>query len=76
MLDGNPEKALKDVENLPNMKERYLLRCDIYRYIGDNEKAFMTQRELMHKRDSITGVMIAENIQKQADYRIGNDNIR
>ena len=70
VLDGNPEKALKDVEKLANMKERYLLRCDIYRYIGDNEKAFMTQRELMHKRDSITGVMIAENIQKQEDEMV------
>jgi signal transduction histidine kinase len=69
-LDGNPEKALKDVEKLANMKERYLLRCDIYRYIGDNEKAFMIQRELMHKRDSITGVMIAENIQKQEDEMV------
>ena len=67
MLDGDPQKALKDVEKLSNMKERYLLRCDIYRYVGDNEKAFMTQRELMHKRDSITGVMIAENIQKQEE---------
>ena len=67
LLDGDSEKALKDVEKLPNMKERYLLRCDIFRYIGDNEKAFMTQRELMHKRDSITGVMIAENIQKQEE---------
>ena len=47
-----------------------MLRCDIYRYIGDNEKAFMTQRELMHKRDSITGVMIAENIQKQEDEMV------
>ena len=70
LLDGNSEKALKDVEALANMKERYLLRCDIYRYIGDNEKAFMTQRELMHKRDSITGVMIAENIQKQEDEMV------
>ena len=70
LLDGDSEKALKDVEALANMKERYLLRCDIYRYIGDNEKAFMIQRELMHKRDSITGVMIAENIQKQEDEMV------
>ena len=70
LLDGDSEKALKDVEVLANMKERYLLRCDIYRYIGDNEKAFMTQRELMHLRDSITGVMIAENIQKQEDEMV------
>jgi signal transduction histidine kinase len=40
------------------------LKCDIYRYIGDDEHAFMTQRELMHKRDSITGVMIVENIER------------
>ena len=65
VLDGNPELALKEIGNLPNMKERYLLRCDVYRYIGNDDMAFLTQRELMHKRDSITGVMIAENIQKQ-----------
>ena len=70
LLDGNTQKALSDVAKQANMKERYLLRCDIYRYIGDNEKAFMTQRELMHKRDSITGVMIAENIQKQEDEMV------
>ena len=70
LLDGDAQKALQDVEKLANMKERYLLRCDIYRYTGDNEKAFMTQRELMHLRDSITGVMIAENIQKQEDEMV------
>ena len=70
LLSGDTEKALADVEELPNMKERYLLRCDIYRYIGDNEKAFMTQRDLMHLRDSITGVMIAENIQKQEEEMV------
>lgn len=70
LLAGNTEQALKDVEKLANMKERYLLRCDIYRYIGDNEKAFMTQRELMHLRDSITGVMIAENIQNQEEEMV------
>jgi signal transduction histidine kinase len=52
------------------MKERYLLRCDIYRYQGFDDKAFMTQRDLMHMRDSITGVMIAENIQKQEEEMV------
>ena len=61
LLDGNTEKALADAATLNNLKELYLVKCDIYRFIGDNEKAFLTQRELMHKRDSITGVMIAEN---------------
>ena len=63
LLDQGQDAALAQVESLPNLKEQYLLKCDIYRYIGDNEKAFMTQRELMHKRDSITGVMIAENME-------------
>ena len=62
LLDQGQDAALAEAEALPNLKEQYLLKCDIYRYIGDNEKAFMTQRELMHKRDSITGVMIAENM--------------
>ena len=63
--EGSATKALEEAEALPYMKERYLVKCDIYRFLGDNEKAFMTQRELMHKRDSITGVMIMENIQSQ-----------
>lgn len=62
LLNGDTEKALEEAEDLPNQKERYLVKCDIYRYIGDNDKAFMTQRELMQKCDSITGVMIAENM--------------
>ena len=61
------DEALAEAETLPNLKEQYLLKCDIYRYIGDNEKAFMTQRELMHKRDSITGVMIADNMDRMED---------
>lgn len=65
LLDGNTEQALADVEKLQNLKEQYLLKCDIYHYIGDDDRAFLTQRELMHMRDSITGVMIAENIQQQ-----------
>ena len=64
LLDQGQDAALAEAEALPNLKEQYLLKCDIYRYIGDNEKAFMTQRELMHKRDSITGVMIVENMDR------------
>lgn len=67
LLNGKKTEALIAAEELPNKKEQYLMKCDIYRYIGDTEKAFLTQRELMRARDSITGVMIAENIQKQED---------
>ena len=62
VLDGKTEQALAASDSLRNLKEQYLLRCDIYRYIGDYDKAFLIQRELMHKRDSITGIVIAENI--------------
>ena len=62
VLDGKTDQALAASDSLGNLKEQYLLQCDIYRYIGDNDKAFLIQRELMHKRDSITGIMIAENI--------------
>jgi signal transduction histidine kinase len=65
LLDGKTKEALTAADQLPNKKEQYLMKCDIYRYTGDTEKAFITQRELMRARDSITGVMIAENIQKQ-----------
>lgn len=65
LLEGDSKKALGDVESLSNLKERYMVRCDIYTYLGNTDLAFMTQRELMHMRDSITGVMIAENIQNQ-----------
>jgi signal transduction histidine kinase len=64
LLDKGKDEALAEADSLPDLKEQYLLKCDIYRYIGDNENAFMTQRELMHKRDSITGVMIVENIDR------------
>lgn len=67
LLDGNRERALTEVEKLPNLKERYLVSCDIYTYLGNTDKAFLLQRELMHTRDSITGVIIAENIQNQEE---------
>ena len=65
LLDGHTEEAIEASETLMNKKEQYMLLCDIYRYIGDNDKAFLMQRELMHVKDSIAGVMIAENMQQQ-----------
>lgn len=70
LIDGDTGKALAEADALSNLKEQYLVKCDIFRYIGDNDKAFLTQRELMHKRDSITGVMIAENM-RQHEAEIG-----
>lgn len=67
LLNGDVEKALADAEKLQNLKELYLVKCDIYRYIGDDDKAFLTQRNLMHMRDSITGVMIDENIRQMEE---------
>lgn len=67
LLDGKTEEALAASVRLQNLKEQYLLQCDIYRHIGDDDKAFLIQRELMHKRDSITGVMIAENMHQQEE---------
>ena len=67
LLNGDVEKALADAEKLQNLKELYLVKCDIYRYIGDDDKAFLTQRDLMHMRDSITGVMIDENIRQMEE---------
>ena len=64
LLDKGPEEAFAQAKTLRNLKEQYLMECDIYRYMGDDDNAFMTQRELMHKRDSITGVMIVENIDR------------
>lgn len=67
LLNGDTKGALAQVEKLTNLKERYLVSCDIYTYLGNNDKAFLLQRELMHTRDSITGVIIAENIQNQEE---------
>lgn len=64
LLEKGSTQALAEADSLNNLKEQYLLKCDIYRYIGADDKAFLTQRELMHKRDSITGLMIAENINR------------
>ena len=64
LLEKGSTQALAEADSLNNLKEQYLLKCDIYRYIGADDKAFLTQRELMHKRDSIPGLMIAEYIDR------------
>ena len=66
-LNGQMPEALEAIQKIPNQKDRYILRCDIFRHIGDDDKAFNAQRKLMHIRDSITGLMIAENIENMEE---------
>ena len=61
-LDGRTEEALEATDDIQSMKDRYLIKCDIFRYAGELEKAFSTQRQLLLKNDSIRGKMMAENI--------------
>ena len=64
MLDGQRDKAHEDAGKLPNKKDQYIIWSDLLRYEGDFNEAFKVQRKLMHIRDSITGVMIANNIEQ------------
>ena len=61
-LDGRTEEALEAADDIKSIKDRYLMKCDIYHYAGELEKAFSTQRQLLLKNDSIRGKMMAENI--------------
>lgn len=61
-LDGQVEEALEAADDVQSIKERYLIKCDIYQYAGALDKAFATQRQLLLKNDSIRGKMMAENI--------------
>ena len=61
-LDGQVEEALEAADDIKSIKERYLIKCDIYQYAGALDKAFATQRQLLLKNDSIRGKMMAENI--------------
>ena len=61
-LDGLVDEALEAADKIKSMKERYLIKCDIYHYTGALEKAYSTQRQLLLKNDSIRGKMMAENI--------------
>ena len=71
VLDGRTEEALKATDDIKSMKERYLVRCDLYRYTGELERAFATQRQLLLKNDSIRGKMMAENIsQMERDMQL------
>lgn len=64
MLKGLRDKAHEDAGKLPNQKDHYIVWSDLLRYEGDFNEAFKVQRRLMHIRDSITGVMIAKNIEQ------------
>lgn len=61
-LDGQVDEALEAADDVQSIKERYLIKCDIYHYAGALDKAFATQRQLLLKNDSIRGKMMAENI--------------
>ena len=65
MLDGQRDQAHLDVGKLPNVKDHYIVWSDLLRYEGNCDEAFKCQRKLMHIRDSITGVMIMENIEQK-----------
>ena len=68
-LDGQVEEALEAADDVQSIKERYLIKCDIYHYAGALDKAFATQRQLLLKNDSIRGKMMAENI-SQMEHEI------
>lgn len=65
MLDGHRDQAHLDAGKLPNVKDHYIVWSDLLRYEGNCDEAFKCQRKLMHIRDSITGVMIMENIEQK-----------
>lgn len=62
-LENKFDSAYVAIERIPNHKDRYIVKSDILRYQGNHEKAFTTQRRLMHIRDSVTGITIAENLE-------------
>lgn len=66
-VEGHPDEAILATEKLPNQKDRYILKCDILRFKGEPTEAYKTLRELMHIRDSITGLTIAENLEQMDD---------
>ena len=73
-LDGHIEEALADAEDVQSVKERYLIRCDLYQYAGETDMAFKAQRDLMLLNDSVTGTMMAENIeQSEQEIRMMRD---
>ncbi|MBQ7419365.1 MAG: HAMP domain-containing histidine kinase [Prevotella sp.] len=67
--NGDIQGALAAADSLYNRKDRLIVRSDILNYAGDHQQAIHSMRQLMHLRDSITGVMIAENI-KQTEEEV------
>lgn len=61
-VDGDIDGALAATDSVKSLKERYIIKSDLYMYAGETEKAYETQRELMLKSDSIAGTMLADNI--------------
>ena len=61
-IDGHLQEALKITDSIKSLKERYLIKCDLYQYGGEMDKAFDTQHQLLLLNDSIRGTMMAENI--------------
>jgi signal transduction histidine kinase len=61
-VDGHVEEALAATDSVHSLKERYIMKSDLYMYAGETEKAYETQRELMLLSDSIAGAMLADNI--------------
>ena len=73
-MDGDIDGALIGAGSLLNRKDRYLVTRDIYHFDHQPLMASNAMRQLTHMRDSITGVMIAENIKKtEAEVQIANE---
>ena len=73
-LEGDIEGALTAARSLNNHKDRYLVIRDIYHYNHQPLMASKAMQQLTNLRDSITGVMISENIQKtEAEVKLANE---
>lgn len=73
-VDGHLDEALAAADSVQSVKERYNIKCNLYLYAGDKDQAFNTQREWMLLNDSVTGAMMAENIQQsEQEIRIMRD---
>lgn len=73
-LEGDMEGAITAAKSLNNRKDRYLVMRDIYHYNKLPMMASKTMQQLTHLRDSITGIMILENIKKtEAEVKMANE---
>ena len=73
-MDGDIDGALTAAKSLISKKDRYLVMRDIYHYNHQPLMASNVMRQLTHVRDSITGVMIAENIKRtEAEVQMANE---